>query len=145
MTKNTIIILLTTILLLVAAAVIGYYFFNKGPVNIEKSKGIEATSNELYTSYTKDPEGARKKYDGKVIKVTGLISDILENTQKQQVILLKTSNPGGNINCTMEVFDANFKQGNIAIIKGVCHGLGQGDPDVGILGDVYVTRSVISN
>lgn len=145
MAKNTKKIILFNIgILLIAVAVIGYYMYNKGPVDVKSSRGIEATSNELYTSYTTDSVSAHKKYDDKVLKVTGEVSEVSQNTQKQQVILLKTSTSGGYINCTMEEAGPNVKAGDMVTVKGICSGIGQGDVDLGILGDVYLTRSFIS-
>lgn len=145
MTRNTKkIVLFNIALLLIVGAVIGYYMYNKGPVDVKSSKGIEATPNELYTSYTKDSIAAHKKYDDKVLKVTGEVTEISQNTQKQQIILIKTSSEGGYINCTMEESVPNVKAGDTITIKGICNGIGQGDPDLGILGDVYLTRSFIS-
>ena len=144
MTRNTKkIVLFNIAVLLIVGAAIGYYMYNKGPVDVKSSKGIEATPNELYTSYTKDSVSAHKKYDDKVLKVTGEVSEI-KNIQKQQVILIKTSTEGGYINCTMEESVSNVKAGDTITIKGICNGIGQGEPDLGILGDVYLTRSFIT-
>lgn len=146
MTKNTKkIILFNIALLFLAISIIVLYLFNKGPDDVSRRGGIEATPDELYTSYIKDSVLAHKKYDGKVLRITGEVSEVTQNAQKQQIVLLKTSNSGGNINCTMEVAIPNIKAGDMVTIKGICSGMGQGDVDLGILGDVYLTRSIISN
>ena len=144
MKRNSKIILSAVAVLLIMVAIAGYYMYNKGPVNVKNSNGIQATPDQLYTSYTTDSIAAHKKFDDKVVKITGVITDISENTQKQQVVLLKTSSSGGFINCTMDTY-SSVKPGEQVTIKGICNGLGQGDPDLGILGDVYLTRAVMAD
>ena len=131
-------------MILVACGIFGYYMYNKGPIDVKSSTGVKATPDELYTSYTTDSISAHKKYDDKVLSVKGEVKEITQNSQKQQVILLKTSSSGGYINCTMEESISNVKPGDSVTVKGLCNGIGQGDADLGIPGDVYLTRSFIS-
>jgi cytochrome bd-type quinol oxidase subunit 1 len=139
------ILMVIVVVAAVVVAVTGYRMYNKGPVNVADAEAIKATPAALYTSYTLDSAAAQKKYDGKVLELTGQITDVSENSQKQQVILLKTSSSGGNINCTMEESVAGARAGDNITIRGICSGIGQGDADLGILGDVYLTRCLISN
>jgi uncharacterized protein (DUF1330 family) len=141
-TRNNYLILI--LIFVLAAAMAGYHFFNEGPVNVVKARGIKATTDELYTSYVQDSIAAAEKYGSKVVEVTGVVSETIENTRNQQVILLKTANAGGNINCTMEQTVSLLKTGDRVKIKGICNGLGEGDAELGIPGDVYLSRSVIS-
>jgi hypothetical protein len=137
--KNTILF----IVLFVFACVIslGYYLFNKKPSNIETSAGIKATSDQVYSSYINDSIQAHKNFDNKVLIISGIISAVKVNMQQQQVILLKTFAEGSNINCTMDKPVPGIKPGDSIVIKGLCSGLGGGDADLGILGDVYITRA----
>ncbi|MEJ7626459.1 MAG: hypothetical protein WKF35_06330 [Ferruginibacter sp.] len=139
------IILLSAAILFVAVFIIGYYLYNKGPVDVKNQEGIEATPNELYTFYVKDSVAAHQKYDDKVLRITGEITEITQNALNQPVILLKTSSTGGNINCTMDEPVKGLSKGNVVTIKGVCNGIGQGDDELGIPGDVYLTRSIIAD
>ena len=127
-----------------AAAGIGYYLYNKGPVNVASSSGIPVTSDALYSAYLADTTTAQKNYSGKILEVTGEIKEISLNQQNEQVILVKTGTEGGHINCTMENNHANLTIGQKVTVKGICSGMGAGDPDLGIMGDVYLTRSVLS-
>jgi len=138
------IILFSAAILFITVSIIGYYLYNKGPVDIKNQAGIEATPNELYTFYVKDSVAAHQKYDDKVLKITGEIAEITKNALQQPIILIKTSISGGNINCTMDEPVTGLSKGNIITIKGVCNGIGQGDEELGIPGDVYLTRSIIA-
>ena len=139
------IILFFTGLVFLIGALIAFNMYNEGPVNVADGKAIQVNPISLYSFYTTDSVTAHKTYDGKIIQLTGEVSGITENTQKQQVILIKTSAAGGNINCTMEQLAAGIKEGSMISVKGICGGLGQGDADLGIAGDVYLTRTIMVN
>jgi hypothetical protein len=128
-----------------AGALIAFNMYNKGPVDVAQSKAIEVDPVQLYNAYITDSVAAHKNYDGKIVILTGEVSGISENTQKQQVILIKTSATGGNINCTMDKAVPNVVAGRKLTVKGMCSGIGQGDADLGISGDVYLTRTIVIN
>ncbi|HMJ46345.1 MAG TPA: hypothetical protein VK498_03405 [Ferruginibacter sp.] len=135
--------LVVLLLLVVVAAGIGYYAYNKGPLDIQHSKSIKATATELYTLYSTDSVSAQKNYSGKIIEVTGFVTEVSQNLQNEKIILLQTSTPGAYINCTMEGLAGEIKPNETIVLKGLCSGMGQGDPDLGIKGDVYLTRCFI--
>ena len=39
----------------------------------------------------------------------------------------------------------NINESDIVSIKGICNGIGQYDADLGIMGDLYLTRCFVSN
>lgn len=136
--------LVSLLFLLVAAAATGYYFYNKGPVSIEKAVAEKTTAPELYLAFINDPTGAQKKYSGKVIGVSGTVSQTSTNQQGQTIVLLKTGSGSGFVNCTLEK-PANtvFKEGDPLQIKGICSGLGEADIDLGIQPDLYLERCIV--
>jgi hypothetical protein len=137
-TKKSILLSLTVLVL--AAVLTGYYFYNKGPLDVKSSKGIPATSTELYHSFSTDSVGAHKKYTGKVVAVSGEVTEISTNTRNQKIVLIKTGEEGGHVNCTMEGELGNIRHSGRITVKGIVTGIGQGDADLGILGDVYLIR-----
>ena len=86
--KNIFILLLLVALL---AAVFGYYLFNKGPVDVRNSTAIKANATELYEQFNTDSTVALKKYSGKILQVTGEVTAVSLNQEKQKIILLKTN------------------------------------------------------
>lgn len=130
-------------LVAVVAAGIGYYAYNKGPRDIRNAKGIEATATELYSLYDADTSAAQKKYSGQVIIVSGQVAEVMLNQKGEKVVLLKSSSEGAYINCTLEENNGELKPGGSVKLKGLCSGIGQGDADLGIKGDVYLNRCVI--
>ena len=138
-------VLFTAGLVFLIAALVAFNMYNKGPVDVAEAKAITSDPVSLYSAYLSDSVSAQQKFDGQIIQLTGEIAGLSENMQKQQVILIKTTPGGGNINCTMDQTAADLAVGNMVTLKGICSGMGQGDADLGIAGDVYLTRTIIAN
>lgn len=132
------------ILFLLATAVIagaaGFYFYNKGPVNIKSSEAIKMEAAALYQVFSKDSAQARKTYADKILEVSGIIKQISKNQQNQVIVMLQTNEAGAFINCTLEEDKPSLIENKPVSLKGICTGMGMGDADLGILGDVYLIR-----
>lgn len=131
------------LLFLLATVGIGYYFYNKGPEDLHRSDATPITAIELYRTYKEDSLAA-KKFTGKVLLVTGSIDKIDTNQQNETVLSLKTNEPGAFINCSIEKSKPGLSLNNQVRVKGFCSGMGQGDADLGIKADVYLTRCFIT-
>lgn len=143
-TKNKNRVLLLGGLLLIAATALGYYFYNKGPFDVKNASGKKIDAGQLYNAYSTDSLSAQKMYSGKVVEVSGEVYEISHNQKNEPYLLLKTSSEGSFINCTLEDAEMiSLKVGDMAAIKGICSGLGQAEPDLGIKADVYVTRGYL--
>jgi len=126
--------------LAVAAFFIGYRMWNKPHENVADAKAESVEAAAFYKLFSQDSATAKKLYQDKVVAVTGRVHGETTNQQQQQVIALETALPGAYINCTMEVKMDKVDSGSAVILKGICSGIGQGDADMGIPGDVYLTR-----
>ncbi len=110
-----------------------------------QSNAVEISAVNLYNQFINDSTEAGKKYTGEVLEVTGLADAISETQQHETVILLRTAVEGAHVNCTLEQgVTAKPGKGTVCI-KGICSGIGQGDADLGLRADVYLTRCVIVN
>lgn len=139
--KNILFILL---FLLVAVAATAYYFYNKGPVNIQNAVAEKTTATELYQAFLNDITSAQRKYSGKIIEVSGTVSQTATNQQGQTIVLLKTGTGSGFVNCTLEKpVSTVFKEGESRQIKGICSGLGEADTELGIQPDLYLERCIV--
>lgn len=136
--------LISIAILVLTGGAVGYYLYNKGPRDIRMANGIKVKAEELYLIYTTDSTEAKKKYTDKIVQVTGEITDISSNLQQQKVVLLKTASESAHINCTLEIADENLRAGEIITLKGIASGMGQGDEELGIPGDVYLIRCHIN-
>jgi len=140
-TKRT--ILYTVLCLVVIGAGVGYYLYNKKPLNPnDVSPDTKTTSTELYQAFAADTVAAKKNFSRKdeVVEVSGLVTGISQNADKQPYFLLKTNVEGASVNCTMEGPAENIKMGDSVSLKGVCTGMGENVPEMGVFGDVYMTR-----
>lgn len=142
--KKKKVFILVILALVLAGISYAWMKYNEGPLNIHQAKGIAVSSEELYSTFRKDSVTANKIYNNKIVLVTGKIVTIKKNNDQQQVILLNSNEDGAYVNCTMEE-TSGVKEGAIVSIKGICGSIGQGEEDLGIKGDVYITRGLVSH
>ncbi len=141
-------VLLSVAGLVLAAAVIGYTLYNKKHFNPQTATPVaDITAAALHQSFSTDTTMAKNTFIGdevnhKVIQVTGDISEIKKDQQGSTIILLKTTTNGAFVNCTLEGKTDNITVGKSITIKGICSGYNY-DAEMGIPGDVIVTRSYI--
>jgi len=133
-------LLVIVLLMAITGGSIGYYLWNKGARDVKNATGIIVTSTELYKTFTTDSSAASKKYTGKIVSVTGQVLSVTPNQQHQTVVLLKTMDEGAYINCTFEGPLMTAKAGETITVKGICDGYNAGDPEMGLPGDVVITR-----
>jgi hypothetical protein len=133
-------IILAVLAVAIIACVTGFYFYNKGPVNVQSSKAIKINAAALYQIFLADSLQAKKNYADKVLEVSGTIKKVSKNQQNQVIVMLQTNEAGAFINCTLEEDKAGLVENKPVTLKGICTGMGMGDADLGILGDVYLIR-----
>ena len=138
------IIFISVLLLLVLSISAAIYLYNKGPLDVRSSSGKKVSATELYSVFMNDSLQAGEAYTSKVLLVTGEVAGLSVNTNKQKIILIKTGLEGAYVNCTLDEPADNIVPAAEVSIKGICSGIGQGEPDLGIRGDVYLTRCVIA-
>ncbi|MEO7767097.1 MAG: hypothetical protein ABIS01_06710 [Ferruginibacter sp.] len=143
MGKTTKTIFLSLSVLVIIGAIIALYMFNKEGPDIKNSTAAKVAATDLYETFSKDSAAAKMMHTEKILEVSGEVAQLTKNQQNQAIILLKTFTGGASINCTMEGAATNIKQGDKILIKGICNGLGQGDADLGIAPDVYLSRCYI--
>lgn len=108
--------------------------------DIKDAEAVEVTAVALYDSLTNNKPHAKSVFVNKVVAVTGRIKRIMQNQQKQQVILLETNREDASINCTMEENMKDINVGEILTIKGMCMGYSGGDVTMDLPGDVFLIR-----
>jgi hypothetical protein len=114
------------ILLLVGAAVgWGWHLYDK-PHQSAAGESAAATVNAdtLYHQYSTDEHAADEKYMGKVIAVTGRLTEI-QHSGNSIIWILSTQPGGGGINCQLFAgtkVDPEPHPGDPVTIKGRCTG-----------------------
>lgn len=139
--KKLLLLLLVPVLI---AFLVGYYMYNKGPVDVGGVKGVPVEATVLYSTYINDTAAARLNYTGKVLEVSGVVSGTSpKDAPGEKQVMLKTAIEGVSINCSLaDSLSVLPDAGSTVTIKGICVGI-QGDPDLGIMGDVYLSRCVM--
>ena len=137
-------IVVTFCILILIGVCVAFYLWNKPHQDIAHAVAIKTDAVTLYNVFITDSIAANKKYIQQVIEVSGTINSILKNQQNQTVTLFKTDTNGAFINCTLEQESNTLQPGQFISIKGICTGIGQGDADLGIMGDVYLVRCFIN-
>jgi tRNA_anti-like len=139
--KNIVLFILAIIII---AGAIGFYLYNKGPVNVRSAGATKADAVTLYKAFIKDSVQAKQSYTNKILEVSGIVARVSKNKQNQVIVMLQTNEAGAYINCTLEEEAVSPEENKQAVLKGICTGMGMSDPDLGILGDVYLTRCYIT-
>ena len=137
-------ILLVFLGLALCCFVVGYLVWNKPHQDVKNADAVKTDAISLYNSFTSDSAKAKSAFLNKVIKVSGVVQEVLVNQQQQIIIFLKTSVPGASVNCTMEQRSNTIKKGDRVELKGICSGYMSGDSEMGIPGDVFLIRCYLS-
>jgi len=135
---------------LIVGASVGFYIYNMPHRDVQRAPiDYEKAATQLVNEYLKDAAAANEQYlqeegDSKIIAVTGIVSSIEEDLNKQQVVLLKDSNQKAGVSCT---FTANtnmhalkLKKGERVTIKGVIRSGAGYDEDMEIYEDVILEK-----
>lgn len=122
-----------------------YFIWNKPHKNVKDAGAENTTAASLYDLFITDSAKANALYTGKIVQVTGVITQSALNQESQQIILLKTAVAGAAVNCTMEEKTIPVKPGDTITIKGICSGYISGDAEMGLPGDVFIIRGYQSN
>lgn len=110
---------LGAIVVLLAAV---YFVWNKPHETVDDKKGIRITAEALAEKFEEDEQSANTTYLNQALEVSGIISEISQNQDGKDVILLESANPFSGVQCTLKEKISNHKEGDSITIKGFCHG-----------------------
>ncbi len=127
----------------VIVSVVVYKAWNKPHLDVANASSLKVNASKLYLAFLNDATLAIKTYMAKdlTVEVTGEVSSILKQ-QSNTAVILKTGNTG-SLNCQLEGNAIDLVVGKTVTLKGICTGMGLSDADLGIAGDVYLTRCYI--
>lgn len=137
-TPKTIVVIFC--ILIAIGVITAFYLWNKPHQDVANAAAVKTSAVELYKVFNTDSVTANKKFVQQVIEVSGIVHNISKNQQNQTIVLIKTNTDGAYINCTLEQDSNKLQAGQFVNLKGICNGIGQGDADLGIKGDVYLVR-----
>jgi len=125
MLKKRTILWLGILLLLLAAAGYAWHLYDKPHRSAAgEDAAVTISADTLYHQYQADEHSADQKYMGKVISVTGRLTEI-QHSGNSVIWILSTQPGGGGVNCQLFAgtkVDPEPKTGDSVTVKGRCTG-----------------------
>ena len=124
------------ILLVIVAIGAGYYMYNKPVESLDNKKAdVSVTADQLVADYEADEKTANDKYLGKVVQVSGKVTEVSAEEGKNK-IHFETSNPMALVITELDEGNSaeGISAGQEATVKGLCSGY---------LSDVIIVRSTV--
>jgi hypothetical protein len=124
MKKLTIIFVL---IIIGGLAIYAYLEYNRKPANlINKKANLFIAANNLLQDFSVDENAANKKYLGKIIDVSGVVSASNQANDSTFNIILGNNADGNNVSCLMNIeniMEAKKQQiGDSIVVRGNCTG-----------------------
>lgn len=115
------IVVLSVIVLAVAAY--GFYLFNKKTESLQHvAPDFTVTADALFSDFDSNESVALKKYEGKIIQVTGKVIMVSQTDSISNVLLYAEDAMLGGINCSFNSLEDVVKKDERLTIKGQCQG-----------------------
>jgi hypothetical protein len=110
--------------LLLAGLVIGgataYFMWNKPHQKVEDMQGLSVTASQLCKDFATDEAKANTTYTGKVLDVSGAVSEVKNNQDGKLVITLQSDDPALSVQCTMRDAGNTATAGQNITVRGIC-------------------------
>lgn len=108
---------------LIVGGIFAFYEFNRGVQTLDDvNADYEMTADELYSAFETNEKEALKKYEGKVIQLSGKIVEIKKSEKGTNLTLEAEDAMLGGVNCTFAQLDEELKEGESIRLKGRCQG-----------------------
>ena len=125
MRKKRTILWLGILLLLLAGAGYAWHLYDKPHSSAAgESADLTVNADTLYHQYQRDERAADQRYMGKVLSVSGKLTEI-QHSGKSEIWIIAAQPDGGGINCQLFAgtkVDHEPKPGETVIVKGRCTG-----------------------
>ena len=115
-------------LALAAILIIGVYLFNKPHRNVSKTAPeYEMDAKALFLAFEAHEDEADKRLLDKVIQVTGIVREVVQDDEGNVSVTLDTGNDFFGVICELQSSSpwtkADFKPGQQVTFKGLCTGM----------------------
>ena len=140
---------------IVIAGAIVFYLFNMPHRNVQDTEADAAINVEqIVNEYLKNSTEANAKYldtegESKILEVTGVVSEISEDFNGQQVVLLKSEKLEAGVSCTFtpETNESvsTIKVGDRIVVKGVIRSGASYDEDLEMYEHVIMEKCSIAS
>lgn len=129
-------ILFALLILAILGGALIYYKYNKPVASLERKKpDVEVSASHLISAYEADEKTADESYLGKIVQVSGKVSEIT-NEEGIIKIHIESDSPMSLVNCELEEGQetGSLNVGDHVKVKGKC---------TGFLSDVILVQSTI--
>lgn len=107
-------------------AAMGYVFRTPENSVANQKAAFTVTSNELFGTFNENENNANEKFLGKIVEVSGEITEIERADKGQLMLILSSGELMGGVRCTFETnqdkVSGKVKKGEKHTIKGKCSG-----------------------
>lgn len=146
--KRKKIILWVIALILIAGAGGGYYAYKeynrKQKDTADLKADFTASAVALLEEFQKDEKAANTKYNGKVLKVDGLVKDLIRDDKGLYTVVLGDTASMSSVRFSMDSIHnaaaASLQKGGKTTLKGICTGY---NADEMLGSDLILNRAVI--
>ena len=105
------------------ALLYGFYLFNKKTESLQNVEpDFVITADELYMDFSQNEKSALKKYEGKVLQVTGKIIMVTQTDSISNILLQSEQALLGGVNCSFNKLDDVLQTEDLVSVKGQCQG-----------------------
>lgn len=145
--KITRYILLSLLVIIAAVALYIYTEYNRANKDTAKLKpDYSLVAADLVKEFEGNEEASNKKYWDKVIKVEGMVKELLRDDRGFYSVVLGDTSSMSSVRCSIDSTHTNeaaaVKKGSIITVKGICSGF---NADEMLGSDVILVRSVIDS
>jgi uncharacterized protein YpmB len=123
--KKWIILSIIVVVLIVSFTIGWSRIFKKSEISVSGEKvALQISAPDLLKAYETEEDGANLKYNGKIIGVTGIVSEVKEDQQNVSVYL-KEKDATSGVMCSFDKSAVNpkdMKPGQQIKLKGICTG-----------------------
>lgn len=120
-------ITITVVLLVLIGLGTAYYLFQKPVQSLRgETPAWTGTGNQLFNAFTADEASGNKKFTGKVLQVSGVVAEIMQNADSSKTLILKSTHPVFGVKCRL---DPKYNSGQVpakgskVLLKGLCTGI----------------------
>jgi len=111
--------------LLLTIGIIGYgvYMYNKKTPGLENTKAdYQLTANQLFNAFEEDEQSALKKFEGKVVDLSGKIARLNLKDSIPSLTLEAENSMFGGVNCSFSSQIEGLEVGDTVKLRGKCQG-----------------------
>ena len=135
--KNKFILITFLLAIIISISSVWYYaIYLQSPAKTDRTTeaGIGISADSLMNEFYTNEEAANKKYNNKLLEVTGIIAKSENNTNT--ILFLKTNFQEGIVSANLKE-KKSFSIGSLVTVKGIFTGF--------ILGEIQLTEAIVLN